>query len=113
MGNAFCAAMLWLSAGVALAVAQSPAPAAFEVASIRPSPPPETTPIVSMGSRPGGRWSAENVTVVDLLRYGKRVAVQRLSANAGRKSISAGRSVTGFQGHRGAKNPRVRFLPNV
>jgi len=69
MGNVLCAAIFWLGAGIALALAQSQTPEEFEVASIKPSPPPETTPIVSILSRPGGRWSAENVTVVDLLRY--------------------------------------------
>jgi uncharacterized protein (TIGR03435 family) len=42
--------------------------AAFEVASVRASPPPETTPTLSVGPQPGGRWVARNATVLWLVR---------------------------------------------
>ena len=61
-----------LATGAAFAAAQSPA--AFEVASIKESPPPTANPAggfsvsLFVGSRPGGRWEANNATLLMLLR---------------------------------------------
>lgn len=45
--------------------AQAPPQVAFDVASIRPTPP--NPPVTTMGERPGGRWSPRNVTVLMIL----------------------------------------------
>lgn len=46
--------------------AQQPA---FEVASVKPSPPIDTTPVVRFGPQPGGRWIATNATLAMLIEY--------------------------------------------
>ena len=45
--------------------AQEPA---FDAASVKPSPPPETTPVVSAGPQQGGRWIATNADIIWLVR---------------------------------------------
>src|SRR5688572_10243870 len=58
--------------------------------------------------RGGGRGVERKVARRNEGRRKKCAVVDRSGANEGRKSISPGRSVTGFQGQRGANEPRVK-----
>lgn len=54
-----------LATAFAHAQVPAPSPPAFDVASIRPTPP--NPPVTTMGERPGGRWSPRNVTILMIL----------------------------------------------
>src|SRR5688572_32975526 len=64
------AGVLVLAASGTAVLAQNPAPKlAFEVASVKRSPPPSGGVRVQVGARQGDRWLAENATLWILLRY--------------------------------------------